>query len=197
MKISKQRISGIVLLTLCSILTILVVQDSQTFVHRLSTVSITVEPTITEYPSWYSPLDSPLPTPISIEPFDTVQKAISVTNELFPSISGSPEVIYSNSIKTEQFSRFGLDEYNFGASPPPMSFALVYGNFDTTNFGVGNKVSFSQARYIGYVFDLNTHAVMIVSISGNGEKFDQILAQLTPMPTTEATSITANETLAP
>lgn len=126
---------------------------------------------VTELPLWYSPLDSPLPPPISLEPFDAIQRAISVTNELFPSISGSPEVIFSNSITPDRFSDFGLDEYNFGTTPPPMSFALVHGNFDTTDFGIGNKVSFSSARYIGYVFDLSTRAVMIVSVSGNGEKF--------------------------
>lgn len=184
------------LLALCGILTIVVLLESQPIVHRLSTAPITVA-TVTELPLWYSPLDSPLPPPISLEPFDAIQRAISVTNELFPSISGSSEVIYSNSITPDRFSDFGLDEYNFGANSPPMSFALVHGNFDTTDFGIGNKVSFSSARYIGYVFDLSTRAVMIVSVSGNGEKFHQILAQLTPEPAMQPTIVPANETLAP
>jgi hypothetical protein len=196
MQKSNQRIISMFLLALCGILVILVIQEPRAIVYPLSKAPTTPE-AATELPLWYSPLDSPLPTPISIEPFDTIQTAISVTNELFPSISGFPEVIYSNSITSDQFPSFGLDEHNFGASPPPMSFALVYGNFDTTDFGVGNKVSFNQARYIGYVFDLNTRSVMIVSISGNGEKFHQILDQLTPMPAAETTIVTTSETPVP
>jgi hypothetical protein len=78
-----------------------------------------------------------------------------------------------------------------------MSFALVHGNFDTTDFGIGNKVSFSSARYIGYVFESQHPCCNDCFCFWQWRKISSDSGAIDPEPAMQPTIVPANETLAP
>lgn len=136
------------------------------------------------------PLTSPLATPDVSEPspvpFDPSQRALEATQSLFPSLSGMPQVVYSANITSADFERLGLSQRSFNGGEPPMAYVLVQGDFDSSNFGIGMKSSVQRARFVAFVFDLRTWAIMTTQVLEDGAPISDLLAQLgipTPAPT--------------
>lgn len=142
-----------------------------------------------------SPLATPdpfAPTPV---PFDPYEKALEITSVLFPSITGTPEVLYSDSVTSADFPLLGLSQRNFNGGEPPLAYVLIRGDFDVSDFKGGMGSGIDRARYIAYVFDMRAMAVTTTAISVDGVAFAGILGELgiTPVPATEIAPLPTEE----
>ena len=135
-----------------------------------------------------SPLATPpsSPTPGSGPEKSVPELMLEYTQQRFPSKSGSPQVILTRSITFSEYPEFGLGHFNPGGQEPPLELVLVKGDFDTSNYGVGQKVGFSSVNYIVYVYDLQHKSITHITVTEHPEQISALL-QLAgePVPTAE------------
>jgi hypothetical protein len=121
-----------------------------------------------------SPLQSPLPTP-SHEVTPT-EAALEYVRQFLPSKSGQPQILLTRSIRFKDYPELGLGKFTPAAgSDPPLELVLLKGNFDTSNYGVTQKVPFKQASYVVIVYDLEHKAITNVTVSVNGDELKNLL----------------------
>lgn len=106
---------------------------------------------------------------------EIVNSALAYTEKNLPSRGISPTVVLTRTITLKEFPDYGFGQVHFGGEEPPMFLVLLQGDFDTSNFGIGNKVSFNRASYVAYVFDLDTNSLVHISLSVDGKKFEKLL----------------------
>lgn len=138
---------------------------------------------------------SPLPTSVSISilptPSDTtaVQAALTYQEQFLPNRSENSQVMFTRLIRFKDFSDLGLGAFVPSAgSDPQLQVVLLKGNFDTSNYGITQKVPFTQAAYLVVVYDLDQKAIANVTLSVNGDEIRPLLEMagekpLTPAPT--------------
>jgi len=157
-----------------------------------------VVPSVADKPAGENiPLTSPLATPDPNAPtpvlIDLYEKALEITSELFPSITGTPEVLYADTVTSADFPLLGLSQRNFNGGEPPLAYVLVEGDFDVSGFKGGMGID--RAKYIAYLFDMRAMAVTTTAISVDGVAFAGILGELgiTPVPATETAPLPTEE----
>ena len=120
-----------------------------------------------------SPL-SPLPTPThEVTP---VEAALEYARQFLPSKSGQPQVLFTRSIQFKDYPDLGLGKFvPAQGNDPQLTLVLLRGDFDTSNYGVTQKVPFKQASFAVVVYDLDHKAITNVTVSVNGDELRPLL----------------------
>jgi len=137
---------------------------------------------------------SPLPTASSVSvlptPSDTtaVQAVLAYQAQFLPDSNETSKVVFTRLIRFKDFADLGLGTFvpSVG-SDPQLQIVLLKGNFDTSNYGITQKVPFKQAAYLVVVYDLEQKAIANVTVSVNGDEIKPLLEMagekpLTPTP---------------
>jgi len=129
-----------------------------------------------------SPLPTPLPTPADTT---AIQAALTYQEQFLPNRSGSSPVVFTRRIRFKDFSALGLGTFAPATgSDPQLEIVLLKGDFDTSNYGITQKVPFTQAAYLVIVYDLDQKAIANVTVSVYGDEIRPLLEMAGEKPIT-------------
>lgn len=143
-----------------------------------------LQPRIVQDASWFfqRAFLSPLPTPALVSILPTpegptaVQAAITYQEEFLPNRSENSQVVFTRQLRFKDFASLGLGAFVPAAgSDPQLEIVLLKGDFDTSNYGITQKVPFTQAAYIVIVYDLEQKAIANVTVSVYGDEIKPLL----------------------
>lgn len=133
-------------------------------------------------------LQSPLPTPTreltpTPQQVTPTQAALEYQRQFLPSKSGQPQVLFTRSIRFKDYPDLGLGTFvPAPGSDPQLELVLLKGDFDTSNYGVTQKVSFERAAYVVVVYDLEHKAITNVTVSVYGDEIKPLLGMAGEKP---------------
>ena len=113
-------------------------------------------------------------------PDEVAQAAINYTRANYIVTGGTPQVVLTRSVTTDQFSSLGFGEVT-GSLDEKLMLVVLKGNFDVSNLDqVGslsspNSKAPTLAKYIVYVFDLRAGVPSYIETGLRGQYFRDLL----------------------
>lgn len=139
-------------------------------------------------------LQSPLPTPTrgltpTPQQVTPIEAALEYQRQFLPSKSGQPQVLLTRPVRFKDYPDLGLGTFvPAPGSDPQLELVLLKGDFDTSKYGVTQKVPFEQAAYVVVVYDLEHKAITNVTVSVYGDEIKSLLGMVgeKPLPPTSS-----------
>jgi len=139
-------------------------------------------------------LQSPLPAPTrgltpTLRQVTPIEAALEYQRQFLPSKSGQPQVLLTRSVRFKDYPELGLGTFvPAPGSDPQLELVLLKGSFDTSNYGVTQRVPFKQAAYVVVVYDLEHKAITNVTLSVYGDDIKPLLEMAGEKPFTPTSS---------
>jgi hypothetical protein len=115
---------------------------------------------------------------LSASPAEVGAYAVDYTSAHYPPLSGVPQPILVRSVAAAALPAIGLAKIGFAGEEPPLTLAIVHGDFDLRS-GVRTRLDPAtwhwRVGYIAYVFDLDAGVPTLMQTSQNGGDFRQAL----------------------
>ena len=102
---------------------------------------------------------------------DVQKAALDYTQSRFR-VVGTPKILLTRSIAKEELPKLGLSEIGFGGKVPPLALVILEGKFEVQIRGMDTP---EQAKYLFYVFDLNTGAPTLIEGSRQGIDYEDLI----------------------
>lgn len=108
---------------------------------------------------------------------EIAQVALDLTRRKGTIRSGTPQVLLVRSVIAAELPMLSLGGTNFGAREALLALVILKGDFDVNNIGIGMPAAVpgQSAKYIGYLFDLESGTPSSTFTSSNEDHFIQIL----------------------
>jgi len=105
--------------------------------------------------------------------------ALQYTQGMYPSLSGTSQVVLVRPVTTKEVGTLGLGYLDFASiETPPLMLVIIKGDFDTSNTLASiypSTKSKWRSQYIGYVFDMWAGVPSLTITSPQGGAFRKVL----------------------